>query len=98
MSTLLIGHKKVGKDQPLSFSPGSGNQVDKVFQEPEGLQSRHLVKEALLGCICVLARELRNDSTLEKNEGGGEERFNETPSYGVYLISIHTPSGYASGF
>lgn len=33
-----------------------------------------------------------------KNEGGGEERFNETPSYGVYLISIHTPSGYASGF
>lgn len=37
-------------------------------------------------------------SLMRKNDREGEERFSETPSYSVYLVSIHTPLGYANGF
>ncbi len=68
------------KDQPRSASvfqsmiwervnppyPLTGGQQIRVSQGLEGLGCRCLVKEALLGCISVLAREFQSDSTWER--------------------------------
>lgn len=79
------------------------NGVDQVGSRSEFSKGRRdlyrcLVKETLLGCIRVLARELQSDSTWERLEEEGEEWPNKTPPYTVYLDSIRTPSGYANDF